>query len=85
MKDGLRECSRKCTQLKTSCPVQDCRYWIDYEEEYNCTFISVYENGPMTLRQIAERMGLSFARIKQIETAALIKLKKLTRRTNMFF
>ena len=68
MKDGLRECSRKCKQLKT-----------------NCTFISVYENGPMTLRQIAERMGLSFARIKQIETAALIKLKKLTRRTNMFF
>ena len=29
----------------------------------------------MTLRQIAKRMGLSFGRIKQIETKALFKIK----------
>ena len=37
------------------------------KNELNCTLISVYENGPMTLRQIAERLGISFA-VKQIET-----------------
>ena len=29
----------------------------------------------MTLRQIAERTGVSFARIKQIQTKALLKIK----------
>jgi DNA-directed RNA polymerase sigma subunit (sigma70/sigma32) len=30
----------------------------------------------MTLRQVAERLGISFARVKQLETKALEKLKK---------
>lgn len=74
-KDGLRACSRKCMELKTGCPNQDCRLWIDFKNEYNCTLISIYENGPMTLREIAERSGISFARVKQIETKAIGKIK----------
>jgi hypothetical protein len=74
-KDGLKECSRQCIKLKTACPNKDCRLWIDFKNEYNCTLISIYDNGPMTLRQIAERSGISFARVKQIETKALIKIK----------
>ncbi len=54
---------------------------VDYgkiiPDEYNCTLVSVYEHGPMTLREVAEREHLSFARIKQIETKALKKLKSL--------
>ena len=76
MKDGLRACSRACIVKKCACPAKECRHWIDYEEEYNCTLVSVYENGRMTLRQVAERLGVSFARIKQIESKALQKLKK---------
>ena len=49
-KDGLRACSRKCMELKVDCPFSECRLWIDYKPEHNCTLISVYENGPMTLR-----------------------------------
>jgi DNA-directed RNA polymerase sigma subunit (sigma70/sigma32) len=30
----------------------------------------------MTLRQVAERIGISFARVKQIESQALIKIRK---------
>lgn len=75
IKDGLRACSRECLKSKTACPVKDCRLWIDFKNEYNCTLISIYDNGPMTLRQIAERSGISFARVKQIETKALIKIK----------
>ena len=64
--DGLLGCSKKCQETQTSCPIQDCKHWIEYEDEYNCSLVSIYENGPMTLRQIAERLHLSFARIKQI-------------------
>jgi len=74
-KDGLRLCSRKCIELKTACPNEECRMWIDFKNEYNCTLISIYENGPMTLREIAERSGISFARVKQIETKAVGKIK----------
>ena len=76
MKDGLWECSRKCIRSKCGCTQEGCRYWINYKPEYNCTLVAIYENGKMTLRQVADRIGLSFARIKQIETAALKKLKK---------
>jgi|TARA_R110000823_G_scaffold275178_1_gene393990 DNA-directed RNA polymerase sigma subunit (sigma70/sigma32) len=38
--------------------------------------ISIHENGPLSLREIAKREGLSFARIKQIQDKALVKLKK---------
>ena len=74
-KDGLRLCSRKCIELKTACPDKECRLWIDFKNEYNCTLISIYENGPMTLREIAERSGISFARVKQIQTKAIAKIK----------
>ena len=71
------ECAEKCRELNVSCPVKDCRYWIDYEEDYNCTNIAIDKNGAMKLREISERMGLTPARIQQIEKSVLPKLKKL--------
>ena len=82
---GLLNCSKKCKELKTACPVKDCKHWIEYEDEHNCALVSIYEHGPMTLRQIAERLHLSFARIKQIETKALAKIKKKAFMHNPFF
>ena len=76
MKDGLRECSRVCMRNKKICHEKECRYFIDYEDEFNCCLISIYENGNMTLREIGDRLGISFARVKQIETVALNKMKK---------
>tara|TARA_R110000824_G_scaffold245381_1_gene434426 strand:- start:113 stop:370 length:258 start_codon:yes stop_codon:yes gene_type:complete len=76
MRDGLWACSRECIMKKCACPKEECKYWIDYKGEYNCTLVAIYENGRMTLREVAERIGVSFARIKQIETKALQKLKK---------
>ena len=74
--DGLLECSRLCMKHKMGCQHRKCRFWIDYKEEQNCTLISIYENGRMTLREVAERLGISFARVKQIETQALAKIRK---------
>ena len=71
------ECAKKCSELNVSCPVKDCRLWIDYEEDLNCVNIAIDKNGAMKLRQVAERWGVTTARAQQIEKAALPKLKKL--------
>ena len=71
------ECAKKCSELNVSCPIKDCRLWIDYEEDLNCVNIAIDKNGAMKLRQVAERCGVTTARAQQIEKAALPKLKKL--------
>lgn len=58
------------------CNKSNCRLWIDYPEDRNCTNVAVYEHGPLTLAEVAKREGLSLSRIKQIEDKALKKLKK---------
>ena len=74
--DGLRECSRECIRKKKGCRDTGCKYWIDFPGDFNCTLVAIYEHGKMTLRQVAERIGISFARVKQIESQALIKIRK---------
>lgn len=74
--NGLKKCSVDCMKNKKLCDKTDCRLWINFPIEYNCCLISIYENGNMTLRQVGERIGVSFARIKQIETVALKKMKR---------
>lgn len=70
----MRKCLMTCKKLSVACPIKDCRFWIDYEGEYNCTFETVEENGPMTLREISERLGVSYVRIKQIQDVAVKKI-----------
>jgi len=72
----MKNCALKCIQTRECCSNQECRLWIDYEEDLNCTSIAVNKHGPMTLEQIARRHGLSTVRIKQILDATLAKLKK---------
>jgi hypothetical protein len=76
MKNGLKKCSQVCLENKKVCKQAECRLFINYPQEFNCCLISIYENGAMTLREIGDRIGVSFARIKQIETKALQKMKK---------
>lgn len=59
--------------------------WIDYEDDYNCVLITVFNHGPLTLREISLRVGVTFARIKQIETKALKKIKNILADENPFF
>jgi len=74
----MRECSKTCIEYGVSCPVEnsDCRYWINYEDDLNCTFIAVDNHGPMTLRDVAKREGISHVRVSQIEEKLLGKFKK---------
>lgn len=75
MKNGLLKCSMQCMHTSQPCQQKQCKHFIEFEEEYNCTLVAIYENGAMTLRQIGERIGVSFARVKQIESKALEKIK----------
>ncbi len=85
MKDGLVSCARYCVETDSDCIHMKCRLWIEYEKEHNCTLIAIHENGRMTLREIGERLGISFARVKQIETRALERLRKNPLASSLFF
>ena len=58
------------------CPCEDCRLWIDYEQDQNCTIVAVGKKKTMTLREVADRMGVSFVRVKQIQDIASSKVVK---------
>ena len=72
----------KCFKVHESCSIvcdkKNCRQWIDYEDDLNCVLIAISKNGgkQMTLREIAERLEISFVRVKQIEDSIIKKLKK---------
>ena len=72
----MKDCMKICVACELTCKVKECRYWIDYDEDKNCCLISIDKHGQMTLMQVAERLGVSHVRIKQIQDKALIKLKK---------
>ena len=71
----MKECWESCIFRSVKCSEKECKHWIDYGEDLNCTLIAVEKNGEMTLREIGDRMGVSFVRVKQIQDKALKKLQ----------
>ena len=82
MRSKIPKCSAECILNNTVCEKKDCRDWIDYKKEHNCSKISIYLHGRMTLKQIAERLGISIPRVKQIETKAWMRLKSILANNN---
>ena len=72
----MKKCCASCHGNNFDCERKECRYWINFPEDNNCSLLSIYKNGKMNLREIAMREGISYARVKQIQDAALMKLKK---------
>ena len=72
----MKECAKKCLFASEQCQQKDCRLWLAYPNDLNSTLIAVKKTGPMTLREVSERLGISFVRVKQIESEVLNKLKK---------
>lgn len=71
---SYKSCTEACKKLNTSCPNKECRSWINYEEDLNCTLITVEKNDNMTLRDVAKRLNCSFVRVKQLEESAIDKM-----------
>jgi len=82
----LPKCARLCKELKTDCPNGDCRKWIDYPDEYNCSLVSIEEKGKggcdkgLTLHEVADRLQINYLKVRQIEINAL---RKLTHKKNL--
>ncbi len=58
------------------CDQASCRNFMNYEEDLNCAVVCARKNeNGLSLREVAERMKVSFPRISQIEHAAFKKLK----------
>jgi hypothetical protein len=76
------KCYEECKNKKKVCKAQDCRLWIDYPKDFNCTEISVQKQDKLVFREIGERLQLTPSRVKQIESSAL---KKLNNRLTSIF
>ena len=70
----MRSCKTLTVIKNTPCEECGCRLWMEYEEDLNCVLIAADKNGPLNLREIAERLGISFVRVKQIQDSAIAKL-----------
>jgi len=78
----MKKCVFSCLESNKLCKNKDCRYWIDFGEDLNCAFIAIEKNGEMTLREVSERLGISFVRVKQIQDKALKKAIRQIKKTN---
>ena len=78
-------CFDLCEECDVACDSKECRQWIDYEDDSNCTLLAISNNNesPMTLREVSNRMGVSFVRIKQIEDSAVRKLHIHSKKNNL--
>ena len=76
----MRKCAKECNLKKLCCEEKECRMWIDFEGDLNCTLIAVDKHGPMTLREVAERHHISIVRAKQILDESLRKIKNVIKR-----
>ena len=64
-------------RLCVSCDETSCRNWIDFEEDLNCAIICARKNeNGLPLRDVADRMGVTYVRVHQIEGTAMTKVKK---------
>ncbi len=71
----MRKCAEETQESNNICNKKDCRLWMEWGEDLNCTLISVKKNGRLTLNQIGDRLDISYARVSQIEKQAVNKLK----------
>ena len=80
----MKKCFERCIEYGVTCPVKDCRLWIKYPDDLNCTVVAANKNGRMTLREVAARIGISFVAVKHIEDRSAVKLCKKLKRDKGF-
>ena len=71
----MRKCATDSLENDSTCNEKECRLWMDYDKDLNCSLISVKKNGKLTLNEVGDRLGISYVRVSQIEKQAVKKLK----------
>ena len=72
----MRKCAADSMENDSICKKEDCNLWIKYGKDLNCTLVSVKKHGRLGLKEVGERLGISYVRVSQIEKEAFKKLKK---------
>ena len=80
MKFNRSKCFDVHEHYGVPCDKQECRQWMDFEDDLNCAIVCANRHGPMTLHEVAPRLGVSFVRIKQNQDAALKKMSRTLKR-----
>jgi len=57
---------------------------MEYKKDLNCSLVAIQRHGPMTLYQVADRLKMSYVRIKQIQDTAIEKIDKEEMRDELF-
>ncbi len=57
---------------------------MEYKKDLNCSLVAIQRHGPMTLYQVADRLKMSYVRIKQIQDIAIEKIDKEEMRDELF-
>ncbi len=70
----MKGCLQACIKHNVTCPIEECKYWIEYEKDLNCSLESIRKNDSMTLREVADRLKISYVRVKQIQDQAMSKI-----------
>jgi hypothetical protein len=69
------KCDEYCELEEHICISKSCRYYITSEQDFNCCLISA-RKGPQSLREISNKIGISYVSVHQLEEKILSKLKK---------
>ena len=78
------KCIKECRQKCKACKVQECRMWIDYPADLNCTYETINKNNNLSLREVAKRLDISFVRVKQIRGQSAWQINESTQKGNLF-
>ena len=76
-----KRCFDVCEEKEINCVQKDCRHWIEYPDDLNCSIVCANKNGALTLHETALRLGVSFVRVKQNQDSALIRIQKAIKRS----
>ena len=71
----MKKCAQECVKRNKKCSQEECRLWMNYEGDLNCSLVAIQRHGEMTLHEVADRLEMSYVRIKQIQDAAIKKIR----------
>ena len=79
---NIYKCKKKRVLIDEICFDTTCEWKLKNEAFLNCTWVAC-NDGPFTLEEVGDMMGVTRERIRQIEAKALKKLQHKKRRDHL--